>query len=415
METASPKIHEDMSVYEILKGHPYLISIFKENGLGKFEKPEILEKLGPLLKLKTPLSMVGINKEMFIKLLNQSIDRYEKSSDFTLADNPARQKDLTMLALLPCGLKMPFSRAFDAFAAEYNAKNDNSLKYLLEGNVNHELSYYQYIDSIESIDELPDVIISSDINSFYHKSFQQRFLEKNGFVSLHSEKIHDDFEKIDFKDPGGQFTMLSANLLVLVSIDGLLEGKPAVESWKDILKPEFRNSVVMRGQAEFFCNGVLLPFYSLFGMDSIADLARSVRTGVHPSEMVKMIDSGKDDVAPLYIMPYFFAQKIKSKDRISIRIPTEGAIISPVQMFVKKSAQSRVSEITDYLCSVEFGQLCADAYFPSVHPEVRNVTSKIGKFYWIGWDFLKHNDIGALKKDIESVFMKAFRESGGFV
>ncbi len=415
METLAAKINENMSIHEILTAYPYLIGLFKEYGLGKFEQPEILEKLGPLLKLKTPLSLLGVNKELFIESLNQCIDKQEKAGDFILAENPERQKDLTLLALLPCGLKMPFSRAFDVFTAEYNKKHGNSLKYLLEGNVNHELSYYEYIDSVESFDELPDVIISSDINSFYHKPFQERFLDKKGFVDLLPETIHEDFEQIGYDDTDRQFTMLSANLLVLVAIDALLEGKPAIVSWKDIMRPEFQNCVVMRGQTEFFCNGVLLPFYAFYGMEGVSDLARSVRTGVHPSEMVKMIDSGKPDVAPLYIMPYFFAQKIKNKERISMRIPEEGAIASPVQMLVKKSSRDSVKEITDYLCSTEFGQLCADAYFPSVNPEVRNVTSHVKKYHWLGWEFLKNNDIGKLKKEMEDVFMKRFRETGGYV
>jgi len=415
MEAKPPLVNENMSIHEILTAYPYLMGLFKENGLEKFEKPEILEKLGPLLKLKTPLSMMGINRDTFVDLLNRSIERHEKGGDFTLSENPERQRDLTMLALLPCGMKMPFSRAFDAFAEEYDRTHSNSLRYLLEGNVNHELSYYRYIDSIESMEELPDLIISSDINSFYHRPFRERFLEKKGFVSLHPGKLHPDFEKIGYEDPDGQFTMVSANLLTLVSIDDMLEGKPEIESWGDILGPEFQNSVVMRGQAEFFCNGVLLPFYALFGMDGVKNLARSVRTGVHPSEMVKMADSKKSDVAPLYIMPYFFARKIKDQARITIRIPREGAMVSPVQMLVKKDARERLRGITDFLCGPEFGQLCADAYFPSVNPQVRNATSHVERYYWLGWDFLKRNDVGKLKQDMEAVFMKEFRETGGFV
>jgi ABC-type Fe3+ transport system substrate-binding protein len=415
MEATFPKVNENMSIHEILTTYPYLMGLFRDNGLEKFEKPEILEKLGPLLKLKTPLAMMGVNRDAFVDLLNRSIEKHEQGGDFTLSENPERQRDLTMLALLPCGMKMPFSRAFDAFAEEYDRTHSNSLKYLLEGNVNHELSYYRYIDSIESLDELPDLIISSDINSFYHRPFRERFLEKEGFVSLHSGKLHPDFEKIGYEDPDGRFTMVSANLLTLVSIDDMLEGKPEIESWGDILRPEFRNNVVMRGQAEFFCNGVLLPFYALFGMDGVTGLARSVRTGVHPSEMVKMVDGKKDDVAPLYIMPYFFARKIKDRARVTIRIPREGALVSPVQMLVKKEARERLTEITDFLCGTEFGQLCADAYFPSVHPQVRNATSHVERYYWLGWDFLKQNDIGGLKKEMETVFMKVFRETGGFV
>lgn len=135
----------------------------------KFENREVLESLGPLLKLKTALSMVSVNKDSFIELLNKAVLDSEAKGDFTLEDSPERQKELTLLALLPCGMKMPFNRAFDDFSAEYGRQMNNVLHSLVEGNVNHELSYYAYIDSVTSIDELPDIIISSDINSFYHK------------------------------------------------------------------------------------------------------------------------------------------------------------------------------------------------------------------------------------------------------
>jgi ABC-type Fe3+ transport system substrate-binding protein len=415
MENVRTKIDENMSIYDILSAYPFLLKTFKEYGLGKFEKSEILEKLGPLLKLKTPLKMMGINSDMFVDLLNKEVEDNEKDSSFVLADNPEKQKDLTLLALLPCGLKMPFSRAFDEFVEGYNEKHSENLKYLLEGNVNHELSYYEYIDSVNTLEELPDLIISSDINSFYHSSFKKRFLDTGSFVDLLPETINSDFQNVAYDDPDRQFTMLSSNLLVLVSIDSMLEGKPEISSWSDILKEEYTNSVVMRGQEEFFCNGVLLPFYALFGMDGIKQMGRSVRTGCHPSEMVKMIDSGKDDVAPLYIMPYFFAQKIKNKNKISIHIPKEGAIVSPVQMFVKKDALESVKDISEFILGKEFGQMCADAYFPSTNPEVTNLTDGIENLYWLGWDFLKSSDIEKVKKDIEEVFIKEFRETGGYV
>jgi len=71
-------------------------------------------------------------------------------------------------------------------SAEYSRQTSNVLHSLVEGNVNHELSYYAYIDSVTSIDELPDIIISSDINSFYHKTLSGEFLNKEYFVNLAS-------------------------------------------------------------------------------------------------------------------------------------------------------------------------------------------------------------------------------------
>lgn len=150
-------IDETMSIYQILSEYPYLLKIFKLHGMEKFENKEVLEKLGPLLKLKTALSMVSLNKDSFIKLLNQAILDNETKRDFTLADSPERQKELTLLALLPCGMKMPFNRAFDDFSTEYSRQMNNMLHSLVEGNVNHELSYYAYIDLVTSVDELHSI------------------------------------------------------------------------------------------------------------------------------------------------------------------------------------------------------------------------------------------------------------------
>ncbi len=408
-------IDETMSIYQILSEYPFLLKIFKQHGMEKFERKDVLEKLGPFLKLRTALSMVSVNKDSFIELLNQAILDSETKGDFTLADSPERQTELTLLALLPCGMKMPFNRALDAFSADYSKQTGNVLHSLVEGNVNHEISYYAYMDSVTSIEELPDIIISSDINSFYHKPFQENFLSKEYFVNLAVSPMNSDFESIGFADPRDQFTMISGNLLVLVTIDELMEGNARPESWGDILKDEFRNKVVMRGQNGFFCNGVLLPFYQMYDIEGMKKLASSIYAGLHPSEMVKMIDSKKDDVAPMYIMPHFFAMKIKDKNRVTITIPSEGAIVSPVQMLVKKSATERVKEITDFLCGKKFGEISAKAFFPTTNPEIKNKLEDVDSLYWVGWDFLLDNDIGALKKEIAEVFNKQFMLTGGVV
>jgi ABC-type Fe3+ transport system substrate-binding protein len=409
------KINETMSVYQILSKYPFLLKIFKQHGMEKFEKKDVLEQLGPLLKLKTALSVVSVNKDSFIELLNQAIADNEARGDFTLADSPERQKELTLLALLPCGMKMPFNRALNDFSTEYTKRTGNVLHSLVEGNVNHEISYYAYMDSVTSIEEMPDIVISSDINSFYHKSFRDNFLSSDNFVNLSPSPMNSVFEAINFADPRGQFTMISGNLLVLVTINELMEGHAKPESWNDILKDEFRNKVAMRGQNGFFCNGVLLPFYQMYGTEGIKKLASSVYMGLHPSQMVKMVDSKKDDVPPMYIMPYFFAMKIQDKSRVSITVPKEGAILSPVQMLVKREATERVKEITDFLCGKKFGEIAAKAYFPTTNPEVKNKMDDLGSLYWLGWDFLLNNGIGALKKEIAEVFNKQFMTTGGVV
>jgi ABC-type Fe3+ transport system substrate-binding protein len=404
-------ISAETPVRLLLAQHPYLAEVFRAHGLGKLADPDAQNGLAPFLTLKSALAALTVNEELFLTQLQARVEAEDgaaPAADMATADGRA----LTVSALLPCGMKMPFNRALDAFVEGYNRTHDARVRYLVEGNVNHEVSFYDRIDALSSLDDLPDIVISADINSFYHAYFKRTFRHKGLFRGAKASPMHPDLAAIGLADPGDDFTMLSANLLVPVVIGDLLPGCPMPTSWGDLLDESFTNRVVMRGDEAFFCNGVLLPFYRLFGMEGIRRLGRSVIQGLHPSEMVKMIDSRSSAVPPVYVMPYFFAMKIKERQRVTIILPREGALVSPVQMLVRRDAGSHVEAVADYLAGPELGQICADAFFPSTHPGTKNVTSSI-PLYWLGWEFLDTHDLGALKDDVAATFRAAFSESGG--
>jgi ABC-type Fe3+ transport system substrate-binding protein len=402
-------IDGDMTVHRILTRFPHLLEEFKVHGLGKFEAPETLEKLGPYLTLRSALAALSINQELFIARLEARITSEAGNGAAEDAFDVDKRHELTVSALLPCGMKMPFGRTLDAFIESYNRTHSPTIRCLVEGNVNHETSYYDHVDTITSLDQLPDVVISADINSFYHQRFKRMF-RGQGLFRTSPRRLHPDMEAIGLADPDGDFTMLSANLLVIVALSDGLRGRPLPESWGDLLHESFTNSVVMRGDDSFFCNGVLLPFHQMFGLDGVRRLGRSVVQGLHPSEMVKLIDSRNADVPPVYVMPYFFATRIKERGRATLIVPNEGAIVSPVQMLVKRSARPEVMDAMDFLTGRELGQICADAYFPSTHPGVTNPTSHV-RMRWLGWDFLNRTDIGALKNEVGAAFKAALQGS----
>jgi ABC-type Fe3+ transport system substrate-binding protein len=404
------ELNEEMTVRQILQAHPGLIDVFARYGLGKFQDPEMLDRLGGILRLKTAMKVAGIHPESFVNMLNSAL-RAERESPDIQPLYPEMQGELSLLALLPCGMKMPFGRAFDDFMSSLDGGQWN-FRHHIEGNVNHEMSYYPYIDSVENIEELPDVIVSSDINSFYHREFSDKFLDTGGFVSLNGP-VNETFSEAGFIDPHGRFTMLSANLLVIVAVRDAMAGLPLPESWGDLMAPELENRLALRGDGRFFCGAVLLPYYKMFGIDGILKLARSTVAGMHPSEMVDIINRRKAGGPALFVMPYFFACKIKDRGMIDIIVPREGAIISPVQMLVKKSKLDHVRDITDFLCGSELGQVCADAFFPSTNREVRNHIEDIPRMYWLGWDFIDSNDMGALKAMTGDAFMREFISTGG--
>ncbi|MBN2641574.1 MAG: ABC transporter substrate-binding protein [Victivallales bacterium] len=392
------EVSAEMTIDMVLEILPGAMDLFKQQGLGKFENPEVRSSLGSVLKLRTALNMAGVDIDAFVDRLNNMFDAAVEAKDFAL--DYSAQESLSMLALLPCGMKMPFKRKFDEFAADL----DESFRYLVEGNVNHELSYYPYIDTLSDDSELPDVIVSADINSFFHHKFTKRFVDTGLFQSLNTPEVNEDFKDTAYFDPDGHFTMTSANLLVIVVNRARLGDIPVPERWSDLLKPCYKNTLTMRGQEGFFCNGVLMPFYRLFGIEGVIDMAGTVSRGSHPAEMVQEIERNSPAGTPFYIMPLFFAKRLKDENTFDIIFPEEGAIVSPVIMLVRAEKVKQAAKVAEFIAGQEMAQFCADAGFPSIRPDVDNHLPAQCKLFWMGWDFLKDEDPAEVKAKIDVIF-----------
>lgn len=392
------------SIHSLLTEMPSLATVFVKYGFPQFTDSFFVNNLSSFLKLGTFLRYNNIDIDTFI----HECKNIQTTGSNDMRTGYSATSDLTLFALLPCGLKNPLDSAINTFAEKHSAKG---FRYSIEGNLNHEFSYYPYIESIETIGELPDVLVSSDFNSLYHHRFLDRFVNKDTFVSVNTV-MNQRFEKIGFADPLKTFTMFSANPLVIVHAKNSSRIVDTPPSWEMLSDSRYHKSIVMRGDNDFFCSGVLLPLYRMYGLENILYLASNVCSGMHPSQMVKMIDSSAKDIPPLYIMPLFFAQKIKNKDRVEIIIPDEGALVSPVQILVKKSTAEKTSFITDFLLGKELQQHCANNFFPSFHPHVKNSIPDESKLYWVGWNFIYCNDIGQIKDKLRTTFTKEFLRTG---
>ena len=77
--------------------------------------------------------------------------------------------------------------------------------------------------------------------------------------------------------------------------------------------------------------------------------------------------------------------------------PEDGAVISPIFMLVKRNAHPLAQEIANLLLSKEVGEILSHkGLFPSLHVQVDNRLSSENEFRWLGWDFIKENDLGKL-------------------
>ena len=377
-----------------------LISVFEKHGLGSYFRPENLDKIGKFIRLNSLLKSKKIEADQFIACLNQALSGQQMQEPAGLI---REQHNLHFAAMLPCGLRNPFKEYFESLILD-NAGQFGALNYLIEGNVNHELSYYPLLDGIKDENELPDIIMASDVNNFFHRPFIERFVNKGLFSAYTPHQPNPYLEKAGYADPAGNFTMFTANMLVMV-IDTIRLGDRSMPcSWEDILDPCFENEIIMRGEEDFFCNAVMLPFYKDKGMDAIGILARNIKSGLHPAEMVKLAGTDKEEGGTIYIMPYFFAKRIKNKNTVIVW-PHDGAIASPVFMLIKTKKIMEHRALLEFIFSKNTGEMLTARYFPSTHSVVSHDDFP-QPVKWLGWDFLNNHDIGKLKAGIRETFLK---------
>ncbi|MHC1684539.1 MAG: ABC transporter substrate-binding protein [Clostridiaceae bacterium] len=401
------KNFKEMYISEILDLYPETISVFLANGFQDFKDENLVKRVGPFLKLETALKTRNINIDLFIKFLNEEIESkglYDSSS--TIED-----KSLNLLALLPCPLKVSIEDQLIKLIKKVKEENNLNLKYLIDSNSNKSLSYNEYVKEIDNINDLPDIIISSGINVFYFKNFADKFINKGLFIDVSDDNINKSLIDVGIKDPYGEYTIFSMNLLIMVADLTKIGDLPLPECWGDLLKPEYENKVVIRGHNnDNFCETTLLTVFKEHGYQGIKNLGKSVMAGWHPAQMVKVAGTGKSEAPVISVMPYFYAKTIKNLDKVKIIWPKDGAIVSPVTLLVKKDKYEKLKPIAQMFTGTKVGEICADAYFPSVNPEVNNKIPNDVAYNWIGWDYIKENNLEELISNLNKKFLEGFKK-----
>lgn len=404
-------IQPAMTIAEIIKAYPETREVFINNGFSIFADDTVIKQLGVVLKLKTALKSKGINLAAFIVLLEEKIaekERY-KNLETTVLENSSEH--LNMLSLLPCPLKIPMQSELKLFLDYLRVEKNLPLNYCIESFFNEHLDYEDYLEHFEGPDEIPDIIMTAGYGFFY-KDFMERFVTKGVFADVINRPVHSRFIEAGLIDPDGHFTVIGANVLVMVVDKNRLGNIPVPRTWGDLLQPEYEKKVVMRGHGDIFCDVVQLNYYKDYGVEGVERLGRAVKYGLHPAQMVKELTGNRKDVPPIHIMPYFFYKTMKESEHITVVWPEEGILAYPVSVLIKADKMQELQEVAAYLTGSRIASICADAYFPAVHAEVKvNLPENVG-LKWLGWDFIKNNDIKYLVNTMNDTFMCAYRAGG---
>jgi len=400
-----------MTISEIVTTYPETREVFINNGFPIFADDTVVQQLGVMLKLKTALKSKGINPASFLLLLEEKIAEKRQYNNLQTTVFENSSEHLNMLSLLPCPLKVPMQSELKLFLDYLREEKNIPLNYCIESFFNDHLDYEDYLEHFETPDEIPDIIMTAGY-SFFYKKFMEKFVTQGVFADVINRPVNSRLAEAGMIDPDGHFTVIGANILVMVVDKKRLGNIPMPTSWGDLLKPEYENKVVMRGHGDIFCDVVHLNYYKDYGLTGVEQLARSVKYGLHPAQMVKELTSNRTDVPPIHIMPYFFYKTMKESDNIKIVWPAEGILAYPISVLIKADKMQELEELVDYLTGPHIGRICAEAYFPAVHADVKVNLPEHVKLKWLGWDFIKNNDIKQLVDTMNDVFMSVYRAGG---
>lgn len=394
----------DITIGQLIATYPATRAVFIHNGFPQLADDGVLQQLGPVLKLKTALKTKQINVAAFIKLLEEQIT--DAGLYRRLETGAANAGKLNMVALLPCPLKVPLEAELSRFIEGMRQAGEIRLDYCSEAFSTNMVNYDEYIKYFEDPDEVPDILLTAGY-SFFNPLFMERFVRNGVFSQIGYTDIDARLEQAGLIDKEGHFAVIAVNALVMVVDLQRLGDLPVPNSWHDLLHPVYEKKIAIRGHNDVFCDIVQLNYYKEYGEAGLASLARSVKYGLHPSQMVKALRSNQADIPPIHIMPYFFANTIDGRSHIKTVWPADGALAFPVSVLVKADKMNLYKELAEFLTGPHIARVCGAAFFPSVHPAGMADFPDNAGFKWLGWDFIKQHDMEVLAEEINAKFLQA--------
>jgi ABC-type Fe3+ transport system substrate-binding protein len=387
----------DSTILEIVTRYPDTLSIFINNGFAAFADEEALKELGAVLKLKTALRTKKIDIESFVRLLKDQIEDIASQNSLLSSVVVNKPGNFNFVAQLPCGLKVPLERELQRVLQEMQKDSGPLLNYYTGSCCNDLLNLDACIPHFQDIDEVPDLILTKG-HRFFDKNFTDRFIKTGLYAPVANQPLSSSLDGFDFNGKESSYQVIALTTTIMVADRKRLGDLPAPRTWGDLLKPEYEGKVVMNMYGDSFSDVVLLNIYKEYGEAGIEALGRAIHSGSHAAQMIKGMTSGKEGLPPIYVMSNFFAHTISSSGDIEIIWPEDGAMVMPFYYMVKTDKAEELKELTDFLTSPQVGQLCANAYFPSLHPHVQNKVPAGAKFKWLGWDFIRKHEIDELVK-----------------
>lgn len=276
-----------------------------------------------------------------------------------------------------------------------NIRQNVNFKVVLPSETNYMRKKLINADKVEN---LPDIITNVGFEQIFDNKFIEKFINKGVFKSKNIKLVNKEFIKAGCIDPEGIYEIFAATPYVFLIDKNKLGNKPIPRKMEDLLKECYRNQIIVNGEKGKISYVLLLYIFKEFGMEGISKIKLNVKDTWHGSKMAWVAGANNEDGVAIYIIPWIFAKACPRVESTMIVWPDDGAIISPMILVSKESLDVVSKEIYHIITGKDFGNITANSYYLSASTFVNNNIPKNSKIKWLGWNFIRQNDIHLLKK-----------------
>jgi ABC-type Fe3+ transport system substrate-binding protein len=303
----------------------------------------------------------------------------------------------SIVSILPVALQLAFKSLFAEKFPQY--AEDGHGPVIFNGSTHLENLFYKKIESLTSVSQFPNILITTDINSLYHHT--SRLLNDRNFETFQSP-LHSIYAGTKISHPSNVFGFLATEAMVMVAVRSKYEDTPLPREWYELLSPTLRSSIVFCGDSDYHSNTVFLHFVKEYGYEAVKLLSKNALIRLHPEEMLQSIDSGNKINASIYVMPYSYAKNIRNRLDYEIIWPIDGAILIPIQILVKKGVSEKDKEVLRFIMGEEVGKMFEEHGLIATNSKVENLLPS-KDLNWIGWNFLNNNELPDIKQRIREL------------
>jgi len=301
-----------------------------------------------------------------------------------------------MVALFPPALQDLF---YDCFLKNFpELSKSGNLPVIFRGNLNIDNVLSRYLNSVHDIDDLPDIMVTYDLNNFYYKGFLDKILNTDNLDPI-IQNVSPELQKAGIVHPQNLLGIIGADAMVMVADNTKFIHKPMPSEWYELLNPNLSHSIVICGQKNYQYSLIYLNYIKNYGKQVISHLKNNILTYSSPEDMLDFISRGNEIGASVYVMPYSYAQNIAIPGKYTIIWPNDGAIAIPILFFIKKQRLKRYNSIIDFITSQQWGNVLSLNGFASAYCDQSKMNIH-KKLTWLGWDFIYQSNIESLMCDI---------------